>query len=827
MKRPLEETPLKCDHYRKHQAIARDGLGTTGQANQVKWPREEKELDQIGPYRDSNIKKSIYNNNNNTNRDRDSNNYNYDIDDTLIRLRFHSRIVMQAELATEREGERSSSSKRGPRGAQMFHRGLWKKREQYSEGMGLELGPEGGIIKSKIVLLSIAFLGLIMMHPLWVHSEPLGLGLSKELENLQLKYKRNNNPHELASSGHKTSLVRTIASHTPIGKATKPDSSSSFFAPIEDLNDSNIKTKTGVIVIPTQQTILEDFHANKPNPPARTQDQMHQDFDQLLERILKPIESAISSDQVLQKLTTPLDTFSSSSSSSSFNGNEGITVAADMNNKTTMRFFRNSKTFASIVYTNNREDHYAISSGARRKLINCHLVDLERHASDVALFEAKYDIKTIDIEFRDMMRLIDACTDIARFRTQPKTKFSHGKGSHGAGQPIGSSAANHPLYVVGKPVPSLSQLEQSVAQQRQEYQRIMTSALSNELNRLGPTIDDSPKLDLPKSTGDEFSISQLNSSNMNQGSISRQLTGVVGRSQQHQFEWTGNASSAHQLLNSAMSRVNDFAAKRLVLGSINPSTSEINNRQGGLKEAIQEISSYDSTDLMAIWRGILPGTNWCGMGDRATSYNDLGFESDIDICCRAHDFCPVRLSAFSSGYGLFNWSFYTRSHCLCDQNFLDCLQRAESPLSAVVMKLYFKIMKTTCLNDNETNLGDTKFITSGDSNQSPFQSYQLQQVQQQQQQRQQTHFPSWNPIRLIGNRLNRADSNGAKMKPISSRMAGFDDEKSDRELLRLKLASGHSVSGFDSVPALRQSQLLQTKYESIKSTHQQQPQQQQ
>lgn len=196
----------------------------------------------------------------------------------------------------------------------------------------------------------------------------------------------------------------------------------------------------------------------------------------------------------------------------------------------------------------------------------------------------------------------------------------------------------------------------------------------------------------------------------------------------------------------ALAKVSE-QSKKLVLGEVTapPSLSLNNNGPNGsntssLREALQEISSYDTSDLLSIWRGILPGTNWCGMGDRATSYNDLGFESDIDICCRAHDFCPVRLSAFSSGYGLFNWSFYTRSHCWCDQNFLDCLQQAESPLSSVVMKFYFSIMKTTCLNDIETDQqqpGATNKLASGSQQRQGHAQQQQPHPQTGQQQRQQ------------------------------------------------------------------------------------------
>lgn len=65
-------------------------------------------------------------------------------------------------------------------------------------------------------------------------------------------------------------------------------------------------------------------------------------------------------------------------------------------------------------------------------------------------------------------------------------------------------------------------------------------------------------------------------------------------------------------------------------------------------------------NFISVWKGIVPGTRWCGLGDSALDYHDLGPRSDIDLCCRAHDHCPIRLKAFRMGYGLINFSFYTK-----------------------------------------------------------------------------------------------------------------------------------------------------------------------
>ena len=62
-----------------------------------------------------------------------------------------------------------------------------------------------------------------------------------------------------------------------------------------------------------------------------------------------------------------------------------------------------------------------------------------------------------------------------------------------------------------------------------------------------------------------------------------------------------------------------------------------------------------------------PGTKWCGIGNIATNYNDLGTEVATDTCCRAHDHCVYNIRAFAYKYNYRNWRWYTISTCECDQ----------------------------------------------------------------------------------------------------------------------------------------------------------------
>lgn len=111
------------------------------------------------------------------------------------------------------------------------------------------------------------------------------------------------------------------------------------------------------------------------------------------------------------------------------------------------------------------------------------------------------------------------------------------------------------------------------------------------------------------------------------------------------------------------------------------------------------ISASTVNCSQSLWRGIIPGTKWCGLGDEAKHYNDLGKHVDVDKCCRAHDHCPIRMRAFRYGYGTINFSLYTRSHCRCDEAFFNCLKSTKSDLGDLIGNFYFNIMQTCCIDD--------------------------------------------------------------------------------------------------------------------------------
>ncbi|KAL3309538.1 hypothetical protein Ciccas_011916 [Cichlidogyrus casuarinus] len=105
------------------------------------------------------------------------------------------------------------------------------------------------------------------------------------------------------------------------------------------------------------------------------------------------------------------------------------------------------------------------------------------------------------------------------------------------------------------------------------------------------------------------------------------------------------------------------------------------------------------------WKTVLPGTLWCGKGNRATNYEQLGYYSNLDKCCRAHDNCPHVIRSGASLDSFTNKSPYTISYCDCDLDFAQCLQDiqtgyVESALKETVKLLYWSYSDMKCFQVN-------------------------------------------------------------------------------------------------------------------------------
>lgn len=91
-----------------------------------------------------------------------------------------------------------------------------------------------------------------------------------------------------------------------------------------------------------------------------------------------------------------------------------------------------------------------------------------------------------------------------------------------------------------------------------------------------------------------------------------------------------------------------------------------------------------------------PGTLWCGAGNIADHYDQLGEFAETDKCCRVHDHCPYVIHAFSSNYGYTNFKWHSLSHCDCDNQLKECLRQVNHTSSRVVGQAFFNVIEVPC-----------------------------------------------------------------------------------------------------------------------------------
>ncbi|CAK1541740.1 unnamed protein product [Leptosia nina] len=94
------------------------------------------------------------------------------------------------------------------------------------------------------------------------------------------------------------------------------------------------------------------------------------------------------------------------------------------------------------------------------------------------------------------------------------------------------------------------------------------------------------------------------------------------------------------------------------------------------------------------------GTKWCGAGNIADGYDDLGPEEEADRCCRDHDNCADYIPAGESKHNLTNRAFYSRLACICDLNFRQCLHEANTNTANKIGSVYFDLLGTECFKED-------------------------------------------------------------------------------------------------------------------------------
>ncbi|XP_011503495.1 PREDICTED: acidic phospholipase A2 PA4 [Ceratosolen solmsi marchali] len=139
--------------------------------------------------------------------------------------------------------------------------------------------------------------------------------------------------------------------------------------------------------------------------------------------------------------------------------------------------------------------------------------------------------------------------------------------------------------------------------------------------------------------------------------------------------------------------------QRMVLGSDPKKVRQIsNNLVADLEETCK--ASRSKGKNQAPGGGIMyPGTKWCGPGNRAKSYDDLGDHAAEDACCREHDHCPETIPAHKCLHGICNTSPFTRSHCDCDAKFRRCLQTINTEVANTLGALFFNVIQVTCFKE--------------------------------------------------------------------------------------------------------------------------------
>jgi len=119
-------------------------------------------------------------------------------------------------------------------------------------------------------------------------------------------------------------------------------------------------------------------------------------------------------------------------------------------------------------------------------------------------------------------------------------------------------------------------------------------------------------------------------------------------------------------------------------------------------ESVELLYKICQGALKGLYQGvefIYPGTKWCGPGNIAKNYSDLGAYREEDICCREHDHCTRTIQTGQCFFNLCNTSPYTRSHCECDRKFQQCLNNVNTSTAHTLGVIFFNIVKVMCFKE--------------------------------------------------------------------------------------------------------------------------------
>ncbi|TMS07917.1 Group 3 secretory phospholipase A2 [Larimichthys crocea] len=124
---------------------------------------------------------------------------------------------------------------------------------------------------------------------------------------------------------------------------------------------------------------------------------------------------------------------------------------------------------------------------------------------------------------------------------------------------------------------------------------------------------------------------------------------------------------------------------------------EKSERSGRVERDDSEDSALQDEVLKRSKRGFTyPGTLWCGAGNMADNYDQLGNFAETDSCCRTHDHCPHVIHAFSSKYGHTNFKWHSICHCDCDNTLKECLRKVNDTSSRIVGQAFYNVIGVPC-----------------------------------------------------------------------------------------------------------------------------------
>jgi secretory phospholipase A2 len=103
----------------------------------------------------------------------------------------------------------------------------------------------------------------------------------------------------------------------------------------------------------------------------------------------------------------------------------------------------------------------------------------------------------------------------------------------------------------------------------------------------------------------------------------------------------------------------------------------------------------------------LPLTTYCGPGNWISILNGeqptQKTVDEMDGCCEAHDKCTrtLRKEQDLQKYPGLSWmsSYFTRLHCSCDVDFLNCIDALQSSFLAVAVKWIYTIAQPQCFKE--------------------------------------------------------------------------------------------------------------------------------